>query len=563
MDVTKGTGVREKDGQITSTVDLEKQRFDLPDIIDLEYFIHLDEIESEKGGDDGLKERDRRIYKGLEKITGVKRASHPERFYLLMWLSARRRQLGQGVILPGRIWDELYRLFKWALFISGLVSGGGLAFSVLSYHGKTPVNVFLFLSIFVFLQMGLFLISGLGLLFHSRIKGTLKGLFIADMLRHLFSFLFEKVVSSFKDRMPYFTVSQMKGALSAIFIKKQIYGSLFLWPFFILVQLFALGFNVGALSATLLKVAGSDLAFGWQTTLQIGPKSVYLLVKVLALPWSWLFPEGTGYPSLSQIEGTRMVLKEGIYHLATRDLTSWWPFLCLCILFYAIFPRLLLIFWAKWNMKRQLLRLEFNQAPFRKVIRRMITPLVDTKAEVQPQGTLQNKVEDKKRHRCNAQGFVSQDVERTAVLDEKIWGGSSSKLVQKALLLVPDELLEETDINLIEKQLSRLGFKILGVYGFDEAMNVRNARFLKEIKGPLKDVALVILQEAWQPPVEEFLSFLKAIRGEVKKSLAIVVLLSGMPLADGGMEPVKDSDFKVWKNRLFPLSDPNLEVIRL
>ncbi len=554
--------MREKETQITSFVNLEKQNFDLPDIIDLEYFIYLDEIESRKGREDVLKERDRKIYKSLEEITSVKRGAHPERFYLFMWLNARRRQHAQGVIFPGRIWSELYRVFQWVLFISGLVSGGGLAFSVLSYHGKTPVNVFLFLSIFVFLQMVLFLMSSLGLLFHSRIKGTLKGLFITDMLKHLFAFLFEKAITSLKDRMPYVSVSQMKGTLSAIFTKKHIYGPLFLWPFFILVQLFALGFNVGALSTTLLKVAGSDLAFGWQTTLQIGPETVYGLVRILALPWSWLWAEGIGYPSLSQIEGTRMVLKEGIYHLATMDLTSWWPFLCLSILCYAIFPRLLLIFWAKWNIKRTLLRLEFNQTPFRRVIRRMVTPLVDTKGEVQLRGTIKNEAEEKKRPKSYVQSSVSQDVKETAVLDENLGGDTSSTLVQKALLLVPDELLEEVDLRMIEKHLLMLGFKVSVVYGFDESINVKDARFLRDIKGPLNNAAVVILQEAWQPPVEEFLSFLKAIRGKVKRSLAIVVFLSGMPLANGGMEPVKDSDFKVWENRLLSLSDPNLEVIR-
>ena len=35
-----------------------------------------------------------------------------------------------------------------------------------------------------------------------------------------------------------------------------------------------------------------------------------------------------------------MVLKEGIYHLTTPDLVSWWPFLLLAVCFYGFLPRI-------------------------------------------------------------------------------------------------------------------------------------------------------------------------------------------------------------------------------
>ncbi|MBW1718378.1 MAG: DUF2868 domain-containing protein [Deltaproteobacteria bacterium] len=115
--------------------------------------------------------------------------------------------------------------------------------------------------------------------------------------------------------------------------KRQVYGSLFYWPVFMLAQIFMIGFNLGVLAATLLKVTGADIAFGWQSTVQVSTEWVFELVRAVALPWSWFVPAEIAYPSLSRITGSHMVLKDGIYSLATEDLVSWWPFLCLAVFF--------------------------------------------------------------------------------------------------------------------------------------------------------------------------------------------------------------------------------------
>ena len=64
----------------------------------------------------------------------------------------------------------------------------------------------------------------------------------------------------------------MRGSLEAVAGlvrgKRQIYGSLFYWPVFILAQIFGVWFNLGVLGTTFMKVLGSDVAFGWQSTVQ-------------------------------------------------------------------------------------------------------------------------------------------------------------------------------------------------------------------------------------------------------------------------------------------------------
>ena len=98
---------------------------------------------------------------------------------------------------------------------------------------------------------------------------------------------------------------------------KRHYASLFFWPVFLLTQLFAMGFNTGLLAITLFKVASTDIAFGWQSTIQFSAEAIFHFVRVLALPWSWCVSSALAYPSLPEIEGSRIILKDGISYLVS------------------------------------------------------------------------------------------------------------------------------------------------------------------------------------------------------------------------------------------------------
>ena len=160
------------------------------------------------------------------------------------------------------------------------------------------------------------------------------------------------------------------------------YGLLLFWPLFSLSQRTLVGFNAGLLGASLFRVTTSDLAFGWQSTIQFSSAALHKMVKILALPWSWLFPEDLAYPSLAAIEGSRIILKDGIYHLATENLVSWWPFLLLCLLVYGLLFRVLLTVFASWCQHRALRNIKLDNSDGLSVIRRMKTPLVSTQAAV-------------------------------------------------------------------------------------------------------------------------------------------------------------------------------------
>ncbi len=99
---------------------------------------------------------------------------------------------------------------------------------------------------------------------------------------------------------------------------------------------FSLAFSLGTLGTTFFRVMVSDMAFGWQSTLLTSSNTVHDLVSAMAWPWAGWLPAGLAYPGIEQIEGSRIILKEGISVLTTGDLVSWWPFLCLGIVFYAL-----------------------------------------------------------------------------------------------------------------------------------------------------------------------------------------------------------------------------------
>jgi hypothetical protein len=159
---------------------------------------------------------------------------------------------------------------------------------------------------------------------------------------------------------------------------KTVYGSVFFWPIFLLSQLFGIFFNIGILGVMFLKVAITDLAFGWQTTLQVAPESVFRFVEMIALPWSWLFSPPIAHPTITQITGSQMILKDGIFHLSTGDLVAWWPFIFLAVFFYAFVPRLILAGAGFYLKRRAIESIDFNHGACDRLVMRMKTPEVDT-----------------------------------------------------------------------------------------------------------------------------------------------------------------------------------------
>ncbi|MBN2427469.1 MAG: DUF2868 domain-containing protein [Deltaproteobacteria bacterium] len=514
----------------TSLID----KWELRDIVDLEYLLRADDGQDE----DSLVRRDRAIFLNLPPLSNKRQKSR--RFLIRQWLEARKKQ-EQDPTLPGSAFHETLVLLKWLVFISGLLSGGGLALSLLQYQGVQPVNVSSYVALLVVSQVFLLILLGFGFCLRRFSRFFRRKTFIASFWGTLLFSLARKMATGAANRLESRRKSRLQATLGLLKSRRSVYGSLFFLPIFLLAQLFGLAFNLGALTTTLARVLTSDLAFGWQTTLEAGTETVHQLVRILALPWSWLAPEGTGFPTLVQIENSRILLKEGIAHLATPDLVSWWPFLCLGIVFYGILPRFMLCL-TTWMIRRvKLARFDFSHAECDTLVRRMQTPLLETTRPEQETDRDENYVFDTAN---NAVEFLPSEI-------------------TPAVALVKEELADRIP----REDMLRVGRAYFAM-DVDEIFSIggllnQEQQVLENLKNRdwegRHDGALLIL-EAWQPPILETLDFFRQLRMALPEKGKIAVFLVGKPKADTVFTTPGKIDRQVWEEQLQALGDPNLGI---
>ena len=525
-----------------------KSTWKIPDIIDLEYFLHQDSNEDE----DILDQRDRKIFTRNITSDSVGNVKHPKMNNISVireWLDVRRqmeKQAFENVLLPGNAYAEIYKTLKIVFAFSGLILGLGLVTTLLRYSGGEPINVAYYLGVLVLPQLALailmiFFLSG-GLIRPSQITTSPLYLWIG----HLLAKGIEKIVNRIKQKMTGHQRETVEVVLDLVRLKNRIYGKLFLWPIFILVQILGVALNAGILSGTLIRVLGTDLAFGWQTTLNLAPGGVYKFVRILSLPWQWMAPGSVAHPSLDQIMGSRIILKEGIHSLTTQDLASWWPFLCFCILFYGLFPRGIFLILGVIAKARLLKRLKLLHADCERLMIRMTTPHIRSSGSQFPEGTPDEKIQTD-AHQTD-KGTQSRAKDRSyclVLLSEDIgqnW--TMEDLIHHFGKVLPSEHIDkkyismdmDSDEDILDSILNRSQNKTLSVF---------------------------ILVEAWQPPIREMLVFLEGLRSKLKNNEMIILGLVGKPDGTKIFTKVGEDDFRVWKQKTLTLNDPYMLLERL
>lgn len=517
------------------------------DIVDLEYFLHADAGSQSSARQEEIHARDRRIF--LEAVAPhVGEGGGPERQVMIRtWLDRRRKMERPGVhALPGETVEGMYSALRLWFSVAGLAAGAVAGMSFLTYTGDSPVNVFVYLALFVFSQVLLLL----GLLVLTAWRTAGRRFPSSSPLYRLIGRLFLRMVLSawgrLAGKMPGDRRLQLEMALGMVTGKTRTYGLLFFLPFFILTQLFAVGFNLGLLAATLFKVVTSDIAFGWQSTIQLGPRAVHALARAIAAPWSWALEGDAAFPSLEQIEGSRIILKEGIYHLSTPDLASWWPFLCLAVLAYGLLPRFLLFLGAAAVQRRCLASLDFRQAACEQLLQRMTTPLVTTRGRQVEKAAVGEKPGP-------AGPAAEHPVDR---------GGASRKSL---LVMIPDDIFDAFSREEIEAVVNRGGGYAIGDivrFGRDDAADRELLDRLRS-GGLPADVEILVVHEAWQPPIMEYIDFIRELRRAAGDGPPIRVGLIGKPRPDTVLTPAREEDLSVWTAKITAMGDPRTRAERL
>jgi len=264
---------------------------------------------------------------------------------------------------------------------------------------------------------------------------------------------------------------------------------------------------------------------------------------LIALPWSWLLPHDWAFPDLEQIIGSKIVLMEGNLRLTSAGIVSWWPFLLGGVLVYGLLPRLLLLGWGSYQLHSGLNNLACDSASFRQLRRRMLTPLVQTEAQQQipPLPARQEPTPKPEQPKLSLTGSGH-------------------------LVLIPDELWDACPIDLLSLHLGNLdkGSRLVPIrYG---AIEQSDTAFLNQVRTRLKDqdlAGIVVVQEAWQPPIREIMTLLHQLRRMIGTSSPLAVALLGRPAADQPLTPVHSQDLTTWLKTTKALADPYLDVFPL
>ncbi len=509
------------------------KKFHLQDIINLEYLFQLDRDSSPVD----LHKRDRAFAASLP----GKKADGPGAIRSWLFFRLDQEFAGLDQRSPGAIFTDLLRAIAVVTICTGILSGvlAGLAF--FSYTGTTPVNVFQFLLLFIAPQ--LFFIALL--LFSVLVTRLLPAISIPTF----YALLFERSRRLFTARLSRHwrknSTARANAATHAIAIIKihsRRYGKLFYWPFFTLLQGFGLAFNLALLVVSLVKIATSDLAFGWQSTIQLSNAAIHQLVTTLALPWSWFTGTEHMLPTVAEIAGSRIILKDGIYHLTTADLTSWWPFLIMCLLVYGVFTRLLFLCLG-WMMGRWAqAAIPFDTPRCRALLRRMNNPLVTTQA-----------TEAEKTSPVAGAGPV---IAKDLVLSHNSTSSASPIIVFAAIDIYEQFARPQEKL---AAELAGLGFSPQQITPF-LADYEEDQQLLMQLEQSKKGEDILLLLEGWMVPLVSLLSYIREIRKRVATNTTITVALVGQP-AETVFTPVNKKDFLVWQQKIESLADPYIHLV--
>ncbi|MFC1885924.1 DUF2868 domain-containing protein [Thermodesulfobacteriota bacterium] len=524
-----------------------KPTWRIKDLIDLEFF-----FENDKHVDDAvLSRRDRDIFlkavypilKTNESIDGIDRKTA-----FRIWLENRRGRIdasaGKNPVPPGGLFVDILSLCSLLLMVAGVIAGVGLAFTVLLYQGSQPINVSTYLGVFVLLQIVLITLLAVFALFRRVIGSMQYPSVVQSVFGALLSGLFKKMAARAADRLSGEDRNRLIATSGALKNYRRIYGSVFYWPVFLLVQLFGVGFNLGALGGSLLKIMGSDLAFGWQSTIQFSSRAVYLLIETIALPWSFILSPPTAHPTYEQIQGSRMVLKEGIYCLTTPDLVSWWPFLLLAVCCYGFFPRILLLLGGMIAQKRSMAKLDLSHVSCNRLWRRMTTPHMEFEGE--------NPVDRNTIRPADPDGADSRLNENKPI-----------KPVQEALVLVPDDIFGAFSVKILEALIKKEPGVILkqqAAISFDFEEDQKRLSEIIATDSFNENQPIVVLQEAWQPPITETFHYFRQLRQLLGTKAPIHIFLIGKQTPNESFSHVNHDDWRIWEQAVHQMEDPFLEL---
>lgn len=457
---------------------------------------------------------------------------------LLAWLArvGGDRESGPS---PGERTERVRRLLGAGLAAFGLFSGWGVSRVVYFYDGSRPINAVEVLVVFVALPLALLGVTAIAALPASArrpmvgITGLQEGLSVLSPGR------WQGLVARF---LPQTEREAFDLVLGRGRSHRRLFARVHKWAVLAASQSFGVAFHVGALAGCLYLVFFTDLAFGWSTTLQVESGQLHQVTRWLAVPWRAFAPDAN--PTLDLIDATRYfrlgrgVLPGGVDPPAARPaaLGGWWPFCVACMVAYGLLPRLVL-----WVVARVRLRAAVTEAfdhypGVADVRERLEHPLVET---------------------------VADEPERAAAsLAMDANGGAAANTAARVCVVVNWSAVDVEELVLAAHVGAALGWSVLGTRSAGGAGSLQDDRdtiAFAAAAGGGDECAVVIAVRAWEPPVLEFLDFVRELRAALDERAAIAVVPVALD-ARGQLVETPESDLAQWRKRLARLGDPWLSV---
>jgi hypothetical protein len=289
------------------------------------------------------------------------------------WLELRREQ---DKSLVGREIDSVFRFLGISSWLFGGLAGFLGAAGYLEYNGSKPINVVWFL---IWIVGCPWITTAVGIVVATVLRDDAGPKMLGSPLGSLLSRISprnHRLWNSWSEEL------HRHGSRLA---------PIATWPLVGLTQRFACGFAIGALIALLTHVIGVDLAFGWESTLNVGAKAMHVAARWIATPWLGIFPNGA--PSFEHVRDSRYTHLLGIKESAIPATRSWWPFLVGCLAVYSVVPRLLIIQLSEWRRRTSLKQLGFTRGIDGALCRGLLGPFFEVDRQT-PGGTLGSKLDE-------------------------------------------------------------------------------------------------------------------------------------------------------------------------
>ncbi len=506
----------------------ERTQPDLADVVALARALERDEQRTPRE----LRDRDTQLASELP-------ASKGDRVHVaLAWLDAIEQRDAAVRSVHVRA-ETAFRLTGLAVAVAALLVGWLATFAAFYFDGSGRVNAVAVLAILVGVP-GLLLLPFLIAALPTPITRKLPGAnAIAGLARGLSPGRFGQWL--------WRTLAREAGESVAFVADRaathqRLYSAVQKWTLLRWSQWFALCFQLTVLAAALVLVVFTDLAFGWSTTLTTGDAAldaqrVHRVTSFLAIPWNGIARDAQ--PSLALIEQSRYfrVASQPLSPSQAAQLGDWWPFIVLTIAVYGVLPRFLILALAQSRL-RTAIRATFMTSPgFSAVMRRLHSARIQTVA-VEPEAP-------------DPEGR-SLDTPRAPV--PPTTGNRVSAVINWSAVPIDDAAVSAAFPE--AKRLAAGGASSVE----QDAALIRQLGSTRNLGSDHGDV--LILVKGWEPPLLEFIDFVKALRGQLAGDRAeIVVLPVGLDSdSSAGLHAASSAQCKLWRDKLARIGDPSLRV---